>query len=622
MKTGGYMGKILFIDLGPGTPEGFDYHTEPTDLELSRKLIGGRGYGAYLLHRYAPQNVEPFSPENPFIISTGPLTGTPTYGSKFVCITKSPLTGTYCDSYSGGSLAGDVKFAGYDHIVIRGKAERPSYICIDDDRVSLRDAAGLWGRSAYETEDLLQKELGSDFSIMTIGIGGENGVLYACLNTDYYHQSGRGGNGAVFGSKNLKAIAVRGTKSIPVADVKGLDAFRKRMESSRNRSPMSAFRERYGTTYTTVSSVRAGCLPTRNFQEGTFEGGAENINAFAFRDKMWKSDHGCLGCQSPCGKYMTAKKGAVKLVGPEYETIALLGSDVGVDDPEMIAAYNVMCDEFGIDTISTGNAIAFAMECFEKGFLTLGDTGGIDLRFGNKEGVAEMIGKIARREKGLGDMLADGVKRAAEKIGHDSSRFAMHVKGMELAGYDPRSAFAMGLAYAVNTRGGCHRRAKPIEVNLSKYKYDQFGSEGNALIVKNLQDFRESVHCACLCDAELRFSFEATLTEVAEIMHLVTGWETTASDLKLLADRVYTLIRSFNAREGFGRKDDSLPGRALNEPLPDGPAKGKIMTQETLDRMLDDYYELRRWDSVTGNPTRETLEWLEILDIVDPAVLA
>jgi aldehyde:ferredoxin oxidoreductase len=519
-------------------------------------------------------------------------------------------------------MAGDIKFAGYDHIVIRGKADRPSYLVVDDDRISLHDASSLWGKSAYETEKLLLEELGSDFSVMTIGVGGENRVLYACLNTDYYHQSGRGGNGAVFGSKNLKAIAIRGTKTIPVVDLKGLEAFRKRIESSRNRSPMSAFRERYGTMYTTISSVRAGCLPTKNFQEGTFAGGAEKINAFVFRDTLWRSDHACLGCQSPCGKYVTAREGAVKLVGPEYETIALLGSDVGVDDPEMIAFYNVLCDEYGVDTISTGNSIAFAMECYEKGFITKEDTGGLDLSFGNKEAVAEMIGRIARREKGLGDILADGVKRAAEKIGHGSAHFAMHVKGMELAGYDPRSTFAMGLAYAVNTRGGCHRRAKPIEVNLANYKYDQFGAEGNALIVKNLQDFRESVHCACLCDAELRFSFEATLKEVAEAMNLVTGWDMTADELKLLADRVYTLIRSYNAREGLGRKDDALPGRALLDSLPDGPAKGKVMTQETLDRMLDDYYELRRWDKTTGNPTRETLEWLGLLDIVDPAVLA
>jgi len=615
MKMEGYAGKILYVNVsGPGG--NLAVRTEPLDATILRRLIGGRGYGAYLLYQLTTPATDPFHPENPIIFSTGPLTGTPLAGSKFVTITKSPLTGgLFLDSYSGGEVAGEIKFAGYDHIVIQGRAPRPSYLLIDDDRVELRDGSSLWGKTTLEAEAMLKKTLGPEYKIIVIGPAGENGVPFSCICTDYYHQSGRGGAGAVMGSKNLKALAIRGTRGISIADARGLAAFRAYLAERFRKSQYGELRVKYGTPYTTVSVSSIGVLPTRNFQQGTFEG-IEKINCFSMKEKIWVSDHGCLGCVAPCMNFVRARKGRVRVVGPEYETIALLGSNVGVDDIERIAEFNELCDAHGLDTISTGNVIAFAMECYERGLIDRGATGGLDLRFGNADAVAEMIGQIAMR-RGLGDLLADGVKKAAQRIGKGSSHFAIHVKGMEIPGYEPRGAFAMGLAYATATRGGCHRRAKPVEIPQDRFRYDNFGFEGNAAMVKKLQDAREPIHCGILCDALLRFCFEAEMKDVAQMYRLVVGWEdVSVPELSQLAERIYTLTRCFNVREGIRRKDDTLPPRLLYEPLPDGPGKGKIIGDETFNQMLSEYYHLRGWDPQTGIPTRETLKRLELLDLL------
>lgn len=616
MKLGGYAGRLLYIDLnGKGGNEKPSWRTEPLDEKILRTLIGGRGYGAYLLYRLSDPSIRPFDPANPVILSTGPLTGTPLAGSKFVSITKSPLTGLFLDSYSGGELAGEIKYAGYDHIVVQGRCTKPSYLYIEDGRIELRDASALWGKTSLETEELLKRELGQGAKILVTGPAGENLVPFACVCTDYYHQSGRGGVGAVMGSKKLKAIAIKGSGGLPLADSAGLERFRLYLNEKFKKSHYGGLRVKYGTTYTTVSVSSLGVLPTRNFQQGTFDG-IEKINCFTLKEKIWESDHGCLGCQAPCMNFVRAKKGKVRVVGPEYETIAMLGSNVGVADIEMIALFNELCDGYGMDTISCGNVIAFAMECYEKGLIDRQVTDGLDLRFGNAQAVASLIPKIAQRE-GFGRVLADGVKKAAERIGKSSERFAIHVKGMEIPGYEPRGAFPMGLAYATATRGGCHRRAKPVEIPKDSFQYDNFGYQGNAEMVKKLQDFREPVHCGILCDALLRFCFEADLKDVAEMYRLVVGWEDmTPQELSTLAERVFTLTRCYNVREGVRREDDTLPHRLLYDPLPDGPGKGKIIGDATLNRMLDEYYQLRGWDQKTGIPTSQTLKRLDLTEII------
>lgn len=615
---GGYANAVLFVDLSGKAPgEKPSCRTEPLDPLFLRRLIGGRGYGAYLLYRLTDPGVKPLDPANPFILSTGPLTGTPLAGSKFVSITKSPLTGLFLDSYSGGELAGEIKYAGYDHLVIQGRAARPVYLYVENEKIELRDAAPLWGMTTLQAEEALKRELGQEAKILVTGPAGENAVPFACVCTDYYHQSGRGGVGAVMGSKNLKAIAVKGSRGIPIDDTAGLAQFRQYLNEKFKKSQYGALRVKYGTAYTTVSISSIGVLPTRNFQQATFED-IEKINCFTLNEKIWESNHGCLGCQAPCMNYVRARKGKIRLVGPEYETIALLGSNVGVNDIERIAEFNELCDAYGLDTISCGNVIAFAMECFERGLIDRKTADGLDLRFGNAEAVAVLIPRIARRE-GLGDLLADGVKKAAQRIGRGSEHFAIHVKGMEIPGYEPRGAFPMGLAYATATRGGCHRRAKPVEIPKDRFQYDNFGYAGNAEMVKKLQDFREPVHCGILCDALLRFCFEADMKDVAEMYRLVVGWEDVSpQELSLIADRIYTLTRCYNVREGIRRQDDTLPPRILYDPLPDGPGKGKVIGDANLNRMLDEYYELRGWDKETGIPKPETIRRLDLADIVGP----
>ncbi len=610
--VGGFTGQILNVDLSTGK-----HKVEALDFQLARKYLGGRGYAAYLLYRNGA-HVEPFSPESVIVLSTGPLTGLPGTGSKFVMVTRSPQTGLFLDSYSGGHMSAEIKYAGYDHIVIGGRCDRPSYLWIDDGRIEIRSAAHLWGKSSYDTETTIKKELGDPaVRVMSIGPGGENGVLYACVSTDYYHQAGRGGMGAVMGSKNLKAIAIRGSQGVKVADGQALlNLMRNEMEEAFEQSEFGANRIRYGTTYTTVSTPVLGIMPTRNFQSGVPEN-IEGLNCFTMREKLVVKDKACFGCQIPCLKYSVVTYGdgaGTKLVGPEYETIALLGSNVGVYDIGLVAKANLLCDLNGLDTISTGNTIGFAMECYEKGLLTKEDTGGLELKFGDHNMVFTLIDKIAHRD-GIGDLLADGVMRAAEKIGKNSSNYAVHVKGMEIPAYDPRGAYAMGLAYATASRGGCHRRAKPVEVpRLSADQYSQFGSRGNATLVKRLQDFREVVHSALVCDPALRFGFEATLGTMSRLFKYTTGWDMSEDELRTLADRVDTLIRVFNVREGFDRKDDRLPARFLKDPLPSGPAKGKVVDAESMETMLTEYYTLRGWDD-RGVPTRDTLHRLGLDEI-------
>ncbi|KJS18880.1 MAG: hypothetical protein VR72_20515 [Clostridiaceae bacterium BRH_c20a] len=609
----GYMGKTLTIDLTKN-----EFKTEPLNPERAKKYLGGRGLGARMLFDH-DLNLDPFDERNPVILATGPLTGALFTGSKFVIITKSPLTGIFNDSYCGGNFAAEIKFAGYDVLTVVGKAEKPSYIYIYNEKIEIRDASHIWGMNSDDTELALLDELGEKFRVITIGPAGENLVPYACVSTDFYHQAGRAGAGASLGAKNIKAIAIKGTQGIKVAEPEKLFSYvvNDLPEMFRN-SFFGENRIRYGTSYTTTSSNALGIIPTRNFQSGTFEE-IDNINAFAMKERIVERDKACYGCQVPCAKYSIVKKGkyeGTKVVGPEYETIGLLGSNCGVGEIETIAKSNLLCDQLGLDTMSAGSAVAFAMECFERGILSKEEVDGLDLRFGNDDVQMELLRKIAFRE-GIGAILAQGVKKASEIIGRGTEKFAIHSKGLELAAYDPRGAFAMGLAYATASRGGCHRRAKPTEVpGLSKNYYDNYGWKGNAALVERLQDFREVVHSALICDAALRFGFEMKLKGLTEVINLVTGMNYTYEDLEKMSDRIATLIRAYNVKQGVTRKEDTLPPRILNEPLPAGPGKDKVIGQEILDKMLNEYYEIRGWDKDSGIPTGDTLEKLG-LDFIE-----
>lgn len=595
-----FVGRILCIDVSSGQTERWE-----VGRETSIAYIGGRGLGAKLLLDELPPHTDPLSPENPLMFVTGPLTGTPFPGSgKYVVITKSPATGTYLDSYSSGLLAPAMRYAGADVILIKGKAPVPSYVWVEDERVEVRPAEDLWGLDAFEAETRLRDRHGhEDVGIAVIGQAGESLVKYATIGSDYYRHAGRGGGGAVMGSKNLKALVVRGTGGIPLADPQRvLDLQLEQVRRLPDRAG-AQLRINYGTTSTFPVTNAAGMLPTRNFQSGTFSEAVGKLDAEGIK-KITLGNAGCFGCIVPCARLVEVQKGErrIRVEGPEYETLAMLGSNLGISDPAFVVEANLICDQLGIDTISAGVVLGFAMECVERGILD--DPSVADLRFGAQEAALRTLYEIAHR-RGLGDLMAEGVRAMAEQLGGGSERFAMQVKGLEFPAYDPRAGFGTGLTYAVTARGACHRRAWPPAREVLG-GVPPYTIEGKAAMVKEMFDERTTYHSLLVCDyagSGMGISFE----EYAEFIEAVTGHLYTVDDLAEAADRIETAIRLVNVREGFDRKDDTLPARILEEPLPDGPAEGQLFGTEGLEAMKDEYYALRGWDD-RGVPLPETLD--------------
>lgn len=552
----------------------------PLNHDLARKYLGGRGLAAKILFDELKQGTDPLQAENTLIFATGPLTGVAAPGAnRTVIVTKSPQTGFFLDTYAGGNLGPEIKFAGYDLIVIRGRSESPRYIRIKDDEVLLRDASHLWGKDCWETETLLKEEMqDEDARAAVIGPAGERLVKFACVSTDYFHQFGRGGAGAVMGSKNLKGIVVRGTKGLNVAEPDTLvDRLLTTIEWKFTQGPnaqMVKDRIKYGTPLTMDFTQEIGILPTRNFQAGRFERFQE-IDGLANKEKIFIADKSCYSCNTPCAKFSVAKVGpyaGTSIGGPEYETNTMFGSNIGNDNLEAIVKANSICDKLGIDTVSAGNVVAFAMECYEKGILTTKDTDGLELEFGNVDAALQLLHMIAYRD-GIGDLLAEGVRFASRTIDKGSGIFAMQSKGMEYPAYEPRGSPAFALLYATSDRGACHRRGWPVIVESSKYKPNSI--ERRPQLVKQLYDDRTLLHSALVCDVPYNVA-GINHQDLAEILSAVTGWEITESELQIVADRIATLIRSLNVLEGLSREDDNLAPRTMEEPLPgDGPTGGR-----------------------------------------------
>ncbi len=599
----GVYGRLLEIDLTRGKAEDL-----PISDEMFEKYLGGRGLGARLLFDMLPATTGPLSPENVLIFLTGPLTGTLVPGSsKFVVLTKSPLTNGWCDSYSSGRLSFELKKVGYDGMVIRGKSNHPCYLRIDDRGVEIKAAGSIWGKDSFEAERILKEVEGSPPpGVTSIGPAGERLCKFASINSDLYRQAGRGGVGAVMGSKNLKAIVIKGMGKVNPHDRKKLiELNRGNLQRSR-KSEVAQARMKYGTPLTLNITHLGGILPTKNFQFGTWEKALKRIDAEGVNRNVI-SHKACISCFMPCGLMTRVSKGKYRgatIEGPEYETLSMFGSNQLIDSLPAIIQANVLCDKLGLDTISTGNVIGFAMECFERGLISAAQTEGLEIRFGDSEASLASIEMIASRE-GFGDILAEGVRRAAGHIGEGSDRFAMHVKGMEFPGYDPRGAFGSALSYAVSPRGACHRRAWPpareILGNLPPYTV-----EGKAEMIRELYDENCILHSLLVCDFHSKF-IPLSLNDYSRYFQAVTGESLSEKDFLVIAGRIETLIRMFNLREGLTRRDDTLPHRTLFEPLTDGPAKGQCIGEENLNRMLDEYYELRGWDS-SGVPTEETLK--------------
>jgi len=600
--VGGYTGKLLRVNLTRRQTS-----TEPINQEQARKFIGGRGYGVKLLYDELPPLTVPLSPANKIIYATGPVTGAPVLGAnRYVVITKSPETGLFLDSYSGGSFAPEMKFAGYDFFIVEGMAAKPVYLWIQDDRVEIRDAAHLWGKTAWDAETQLKQEVGDAAArVSVIGPAGENLSNLALIQNDYYHQCGRGGAGAVMGSKNLKAIVVRGSHGIRVADQKSvMTMLRETIDRTDTMKPAVA-RMIYGSPLTLDSTNMFGILPTYNYKYGQFDGAAQ-IDAAAFRKKV-VHDTSCFGCTIGCTKVTRIENGEYRggeIGGPEYETNGLLGSNIGVASIDEIIYLNILCDTLGLDTIGVGNVIGWAVECRERGILSASDVDGLDLQFGNYRVFGELIKKIAYRQ-GIGDLLAKGVRQAAKEIGKGSEEFAMHVKGLEYPAYRPGPASpGFALAYAITERGACHRRAWPT---LEEQALEPNSTKGRAALVKRLYDQRIPWHCALTCDFAILYR-GAQLPEAARTISAVTGWDLTAVEMQDLCDRVATLLRLFNAREGATKSDDTLAPRSFRAEEK-GTFQGKSLTPGMLQEMLGEYYTLRGWDN-NGVPTVGTLHKL------------
>jgi len=605
----GYAGRILRVNLSDGT-----ITTERTPRDVMRDFLGGRGLGAYLLWTEVPAGADPLGPENKLFISPGPLSGTLFPGAgKMDFTTRSPLTGGYADASMGGMLTAEIKYAGYDSIILEGVSDEPVYLYIDDDTVELRDASEYWGMGSFALEERLKDELGEAFQIATIGPAGENLVKYACINHDFGRQAGRGGVGTVMGAKNVKAIAVRGTGGIPIADV---DTFtRLSREAYRECKEADGFKAwtRYGTMIVTSWCDKNGALPTRNFQSGSFEDAAD-IYAPVFRHSIVVTDKGCFGCPSPCGKYSHSKKHDIYVEGPEYETNGMLGSDVGLSDIEDIAKANQLCDELGLDTISAGGCIAWAMECYEKGILDQEQADGLDLRFGNAEATFGLIERIAKRQGWLGNLLAEGVKHAAAEVGQGSEKWAVHVKGMEQSAYDTHSATSMLLAYMTADVGAHHNRAWAITYDIAEGR-DEVSPKKAAKVIElqHIRPLMDVLGCCRLQWVELDMS----LDHYAPVMKALTGVETSWEDLLQISERVWNLTRMIWVRdvEGFGREWDAPAPRFVEEPAASGPTEGQFTPAEAAQQMLDYYYDQRGWDE-NGIPTPETLERLGLADLV------
>ncbi len=609
-KYKGYVGKILRINLSERK-----VNEEKLKEEWLPLFLGARGLGAKILFEEVdPSSADPLGPENKLIFATGPLNGTRApSSSRYALVTKSPLTGLFLESLAAGFLAPELKFAGYDALVIEGISKNPVYLWITNEGCEIKDADWLWGMPTEETQKYLKEETDEKAKIACIGPAGENLVKFACVMSEF-RAFGRGGAGAVMGSKKLKAIAVLGDeKELEIADHQLFDSIvRDIYTNCRKNTLTSETYPKYGTTYLVDVINDLGIFPTKNFQEAVFEG-AEKLSAGVIRKKVVVKDKSCYRCPVACTKISVIRSGfyvGVVAKNPEYETIWAFGPQCGNDCLEAVVAANKLCDQFGLDTISTGNIIGFAMECFEKGLITKDDTGGLELKFGNHEVFLEIIRRIAYRQ-GIGNLLAEGVKQTSQKIGKGSEKFAMHVKGLELPAYDPRGAWGMGLAYATSNRGGCHLKAWTISAEAISGTLERFSIEGKAKFVKNDQDTRTAIACTGLC---LFASKAVPLNVLANLIKAVTGMQITQANLLQIGERVYNLERAYNVLAGASRKDDILPKRVFEDPIPKGPTKGKFIKLEDFNEMLNQYYRIRGWDN-NGVPTKEKLSELGLNDV-------
>ena len=603
MIQGGYAGKILRIDLNHLKTSEMDYPEV-----LRKKYLGGRGVAAYLYYHEMPAKFDPLTSDNKIIFMTGPLTGMPVLAStKMNLATRSPDTGNYLCSNSSGNFGPYLKFAGYDGLILEGKSPSPVSIIIGDDGVKLHEASHLWGRLTTEVDEYFKGALeGKRIGVVSIGPAAERGVRIACIQVDG-RSFGRGGAGAVMAAKNVKAIVSCGKNEISLADPEALKKVIP--EATKKARQSKEVHTTHGTAQYTEVINELGCYPTRNFQSAVFDG-IETISSVYMKENYFVRNKACFRCPIGCAQICEVKEGLFKGAqsDPEYETIGAFGGQCGVSDFGAIIAANQICDEEGIDTMTAGTLIAFAMECFERGLISREETQGLDLRFGNAEAMVEIVRRIAKRE-GLGKLLADGFSHI-KKNRPELEYFMMHVKGMAFAHYEPRGFHGIGLGFGTSSRGACHNVGGwTIRDELITKAYDRFATKGKGRLVQALQDNRAYIDSLGICTV-VRGALGFTDKPSGKILEFVTGYDFTP-ELMTIGSRIYTLERLILNREGITREDDLLPRRIMEEPLPGGMAKGRVITATMYDGMLDEYYQVRGWDS-DGVPKQETLLALSI----------
>ena len=588
-----YQGKILRVNLSKG-----EVSTEDLDFELAKKYLGGRGLATKIFYDEVGPKVDPFSEENKLIFSTGLLTGTtaPT-GGRYMVVTKGPLTGTIASSNSGGFFGAELKFAGYDLLIIEGKSEEPVYILIRGPEVEIKDAKHLWGKDTYYTTDKLLEEFGDKKArVSCIGPAGENLVLISSIINEKGRAAGRTGVGAVMGSKNLKAIVVKGNKRPEVKNKsKFSQVVKEKITKLRNNSITGEGLPKLGTKVLDSIINANGLYPTKNFQEGTFEY-VEEVNGEALVEKGYLiRNKACFGCPIGCGRVVTLPTGE-EGEGPEYESGWAFGADCGVKDLISITEANFLCNKLGLDTISAGSTIACAMELYEKGYIKDEEIGNATKPvFGSGEAIVYYTKAIAYRE-GIGDKLAEGSYRFAESYGHPE--FSMTVKKQEIPAYDPRGAQGHALEYATSNRGACHVRGYMIspEILGVPEKLETQKLEGKAQWVKTFQDLTSVIDAAGLC---LFTSFALGADDYTDLINAALDTNMSTEEVMRTGERIWNMERLYNLEAGIDPKDDTLPKRFLEEPLPDGPQKGAVVR---LDVLIPEYYKVRGWDE-NGKPT-------------------
>ncbi|MFX0169097.1 MAG: aldehyde ferredoxin oxidoreductase family protein [Candidatus Hodarchaeota archaeon] len=623
-KLGGYAGQLLHVDMTKG-------HCKPIplDREFALTYLGGQGFASRILYDKVGPSIDPLTPENVLIWATGPFTGTLwPQASRYVVAAKSPLTGIFGEAHSAGHWGPELKFAGFDAIVVTGRARSPVYLFIDNGVARLLDATELWGRDTNETEEIIKENQGDPgLRVSCIGQAGENLVRYAAIINDYDRAAARTGLGAVMGSKNLKAVAVRGSQDISIAKPDRYLEVIEKLHQKMLDSPFTASRAKYGTTNLVELMQEIGRLPSYNMRSGVFAQ-YQKISGEAIKNQYLVKPRADYACLQRCGRYTLVKTGPYAYCGgsPEYESQAALGSRCGNDNLESILYGHHISNLYGLDTISTGATISWAMEAWDEGLITAEDTGGIDLSWGNHKTIIKLIHMIAKRE-GFGDILAEGSYRAAQKIGRGTEKFVMHCKKQEIAGQEPRAQKSMGLASATAARGADHLYAFPVldEVGFDEeigIRYgraylpeigDRLNPKYKGVMVKENEDFCAVVESLGVCKYGTLIPPVLFYEDVVATFDVTVGIKFTEAKFRLIGERIVNLNRGFNVREGIRRKDDALPRRLTHTPAPEGPSKGQVVE---LDQMLDEYYEQRGWRLRDGLPTKQTLERVGLKDVV------